>query len=151
MNKISEGAKLRKKMVRAALPGLDHSTQQASQPDADPGLVVVPVQVGAYQVHPEQLENILQSPENFHVVVIPIDIEGIGASYQVPVQALEQRDLIGEEAVEMVLDMTGSIKVSRRTVGVIRGELEAVEILAGYDGLVAIEMLIVLDKDRVGI
>ena len=104
------------------------------------------IEVGADKIHPEKFENILQPAENLYIVIGGIDVKRVGSAHQVPVQPAEQRDLVGKEAIKVMLHMTRRIEGRRRAVGIVRSQLEAVQVLAGKEGLVTIEMLIVLDK-----
>ncbi len=127
------------------------AAEQAAQANPDPCLGVSPVHPGANEIDAEDLEDVLQSSEHLFIMVCRIDIEGISSTHQMPVQAAEQGDLVSQEAVEMVLQVSCPIEFCRRTIGIIGRQLEAIEVFAGEKRLVPIEMLVVLDIYGIGI
>ena len=51
------------------------------------------------------LENILQPYEELRVVIITVYKESIGASHQIPVESTEQGNLIGQQPIEVMLQV----------------------------------------------
>ena len=78
------------------------------------------------------------------MVVVFIYIKSIGTCHQVPVEPPEQRDFIGKQSIEVVLQVSQCIKRSRGAACVITYQLEAVDILTGCCGKVTVEVLEVL-------
>src|SRR5579863_5905782 len=124
---------------------------QPVQTEPDPRLAITPIQPGSDKVHPEKFEDILQPAECLNIVVVRIDIERIGPAHQVPVPAAKYRDLVGQESVEVMLEVPCRVECGGRAVRIVRRQLKAVEIFAGKERLVAGKMLVILDINRPGI
>jgi hypothetical protein len=65
-------------------------------PIRSPWMVLFALLVSSYIIYSEDLQDVLQTNEYFRVVIILVDKERIGAGYNVPVQPVEERDLIGQ-------------------------------------------------------
>ncbi len=97
--------------------------------------------VTGYQVYPPEAyhfdTDILEAYEYFRIVVVFIDVQGIGTTHQVPVQSPEHRNLIGQQAAQVPFGMRLYIEVGGIAVLIIGRQLEAVQVRVGQEGLVA--------------
>src|SRR5262249_7156312 len=125
--------------------------QQTPKSKPDTRLPIPPIPPGTDDIYPQQLEDIPQPPKHFLIMVISINVESITSTHKMPVQPSEQRYLIGQKPVEMMLEMRRRIEIPGRAIGVIRRYLETIEIFTGEKGLVAIEMLVIGQIHRVGV
>ena len=79
----------------------------------------------------QYFKNIFNAPKNFRIIIISIYKESVSSGHEVPIKAPEERNFISEQSIEMVLQMSDSIKLSRSAVGIIRCQLETIEVFAG--------------------
>jgi hypothetical protein len=81
------------------------------------------------KINAEDFENVFETYKGLCIVIPPVDIKRIGASYQVPFQFVKERNLIRQQPVKMMLRMKNSVKPFRVTVPVIRRQLKTVEVV----------------------
>ena len=64
-----------------------------------------------YKIDPELFENIIDSKKVFEIVSIAINVKGIGTNDQVNIQALNARNLISEQPIEVMLNVSQGIEI----------------------------------------
>src|SRR6185437_14353338 len=75
-------------------PAVQSIPQQPTQSYPDTGLEITALPPGGDPIYPQQLEDVLQSPEHFLVVVIVADVDHVEPPNEVPVEPAEQRYLV---------------------------------------------------------
>jgi hypothetical protein len=99
----------------------DATTNDASKPNSNAKRISRLGLCGRHQVYTKNFENIFKSYKAFYIIVVTVNVKAIGASHQVPFEPIKKRDLVCEQAVEMVLRMQHGVELLCVAVAVKRG------------------------------